>query len=101
LQALEGLAHAHSRGIVHRDLQPSNLFLANRADGAQIIKTLDLGISKSTDPVFDGTGERKRALQLTGGRAVLGSPPYMSPEQVRSPKTVDSRTDILSIGLDM
>lgn len=101
LQALEGLAHAHSRGIVHRDLKPSNLFLANRADGTQIIKILDFGISKSTEPVFDGSGERKRAMQLTGGRAVLGSPPYMSPEQVRSPKTVDHRTDIWSVGVVM
>ncbi|HSO38686.1 MAG TPA: serine/threonine-protein kinase [Labilithrix sp.] len=101
LQALEGLAHAHSRGIVHRDLKPSNLFLANRPDGTQIIKILDFGISKSTDPVVDGPGERKKAMQLTGGRAVLGSPPYMSPEQVRSPKTVDSRTDIWSLGIVM
>jgi serine/threonine-protein kinase len=101
LQALEGLAHAHSRGIVHRDLKPSNLFLANRSDGTQLIKILDFGISKSTDPVFDSAGEKKRALQLTGGRAVLGSPPYMSPEQVRSPKTVDPRTDIWSLGVVM
>jgi serine/threonine-protein kinase len=101
LQALEGLAHAHSRGIVHRDLKPSNLFLANKPDGTQIIKILDFGISKSTDPVFDNQGERKKAMQLTGGKAVLGSPPYMSPEQVRSPKTVDSRTDIWSLGIVM
>jgi len=101
LQALEGLAHAHSRGIVHRDLKPSNLFLANRSDGTQLIKILDFGISKSTDPVYDGAGEKKRAMQLTGGRAVLGSPPYMSPEQVRSPKTVDQRTDIWSLGVVM
>jgi serine/threonine-protein kinase len=100
LQSLEGLAHAHARSIVHRDLKPSNLFLANRADGTQIIKILDFGISKSTDP-FENTGERKRAMQLTGGRAVLGSPPYMSPEQVRSPKTVDHRTDIWSLGVVM
>jgi serine/threonine-protein kinase len=101
LQALEGLAHAHARGIVHRDLKPSNLFLANRPDGSQIIKILDFGISKSTEPTFDSSGERRRAMQLTGGRAVLGSPPYMSPEQVRSPKTVDHRTDIWSIGVVM
>jgi Protein kinase domain len=100
LQALEGLAHAHSRGIVHRDLKPSNLFLANRPDGTQIIKILDFGISKSTEP-GDSGGARKKQMQLTGGRAVLGSPPYMSPEQVRSPKTVDARTDIWSLGIVM
>lgn len=93
LQALEGLAHAHGRGIVHRDLKPSNLFLANKPDGTQVIKILDFGISKSQDP-----GDR-HAKQLTGGRGVLGSPPYMSPEQVRAPKTVDHRTDIWSLGV--
>ncbi|MEZ4263002.1 MAG: serine/threonine-protein kinase [Polyangiaceae bacterium] len=100
LQALEGLAHAHARGIVHRDLKPSNLFLANRPDGSQILKILDFGISKSLDP-GDASGERRRAQQLTGGRTVLGSPPYMSPEQVRSPKSVDHRTDIWSLGVLM
>ncbi len=99
LQALEGLAHAHTRGIVHRDLKPSNLFLANRPDGTQIIKILDFGISKTPDPdPAAGTG-RHRAL--TGGGTVLGSPPYMSPEQVRSPKTVDHRTDIWALGVVM
>jgi eukaryotic-like serine/threonine-protein kinase len=96
LQALEGLAHAHVRGIIHRDLKPSNLFLANKADGTQIIKILDFGISKSQEQPGD-----RRQQQLTGGRSVLGSPPYMSPEQVRSPKTVDSRTDIWSLGICM
>lgn len=96
LQALEGLAHAHARSIIHRDLKPSNLFLATRADGSQIIKVLDFGISKSQDPAGD-----RRAQQLTGGRTVLGSPPYMSPEQVRSPKSVDHRTDIWALGICM
>jgi eukaryotic-like serine/threonine-protein kinase len=96
LQALEGLAHAHGRGIIHRDLKPSNLFLANRPDGSQLIKILDFGISKSVDQAPD-----RRTAQLTGGRSVLGSPPYMSPEQVRSPKTVDHRTDIWSLGVCM
>jgi len=100
LQALDGLAHAHARGIIHRDLKPSNLFLANRPDGTQIIKILDFGISKTLEPE-DASGERRRSMQLTGGRAVLGSPPYMSPEQVRSPKTVDLRTDIWSLGIVM
>ncbi|HEY8073191.1 MAG TPA: serine/threonine-protein kinase [Labilithrix sp.] len=97
LQALEGLAHAHARGIIHRDLKPSNLFLANKPDGTQVIKILDFGISKSTS---DEPPDRRTA-QLTGGRSVLGSPPYMSPEQVRSPKTVDHRTDIWSLGICM
>ena len=96
LQALEGLAHAHGHGIIHRDLKPSNLFLASRPDGTQVIKILDFGISKSADGPSD-----RRQQQLTGGRTVLGSPPYMSPEQVRSPKSVDHRTDIWSLGICM
>jgi eukaryotic-like serine/threonine-protein kinase len=97
LQALEGLAHAHACGIVHRDLKPSNLFLTNRPDGTQIIKILDFGISKYQGP----QDPDRKTVQLTGGRTVLGSPPYMSPEQVRSPKTVDHRTDIWSVGVCM
>lgn len=93
LQALEGLAHAHGRGIIHRDLKPSNLFLANKVDGTQIIKILDFGISKSTE---DGARQK-----LTGGGGVLGSPPYMSPEQVRAPKTIDHRSDIWALGVCM
>jgi serine/threonine-protein kinase len=103
LQALEGLAHAHARGIVHRDLKPSNLFLATGSDGNQVLKLLDFGVSKATDPTFDGVTDRDRRSEakLTGARAVLGSPPYMSPEQVRSPKSVDTRTDIWSLGVVM
>ncbi len=98
LQALEGLAHAHARGIVHRDLKPSNLFLSSRADGTQIIKILDFGISKTPEP--EAT-KPSRGRELTGGGSVLGSPPYMSPEQVRSPRSVDHRTDIWALGVLM
>lgn len=96
LQALEGLAHAHGRGIIHRDLKPSNLFLANRPDDRQVIKIVDFGISKTSNGASD-----RRVQQLTGGGSVLGSPPYMSPEQIRSPKSVDHRTDIWSLGICM
>jgi len=90
LQALEAIAQAHAQGIIHRDIKPSNLFLATVPDGSRIIKVLDFGISK---PTFEQT------MTLTSSRAVLGSPAYMSPEQVRSPRTVDARTDIWSIGV--
>ena len=95
LQALEGLAHAHAREIVHRDLKPSNLFLCAPPDGSQILKILDFGISKSPTPA----DRKERAL--TGRLTVLGSPPYMSPEQVRNPKSVDHRTDIWALGVCM
>jgi serine/threonine-protein kinase len=91
LQALEGLAHAHAAGIIHRDLKPANLFLACRPDGSNAIKVLDFGISKTTR----SKPEDKR---LTG-RHVLGSPVYMSPEQLRNATEIDARADIWSIGI--
>jgi len=91
LQALEGLSRAHVRNIIHRDLKPSNLFLAVQPDGREVVKILDFGVSKS---LAEGA-----AQGLTGAGAVLGSPPYMSPEQVRSPKSVDRRTDIWALGV--
>ncbi len=91
VQALEGLAHAHAANIVHRDLKPSNLFLACRPDGSNAIKVLDFGISKTVH----GKPEDKK---LTG-QHVLGSPVYMSPEQLRNAPDIDGRADIWSIGI--
>src|SRR5882724_9382419 len=94
LQACEAIAEAHARGIVHRDLKPANLFLARRADGSALIKVLDFGISKALLP--DGA---EPLASLTATQSLLGSPNYMSPEQVRKPKSVDARTDIWSLGV--
>jgi serine/threonine protein kinase len=93
LQALDALAQAHAAGIVHRDLKPANLFLARRHDGTSVIKVLDFGISKNLAPL----GETPRGLTQT--RALMGSPEYMSPEQLRTPRAVDTRTDIWSLGV--
>jgi len=93
LQALEAIAEAHSVGIVHRDLKPANLFLALRPDGSRIVKVLDFGISKS---LF---GTSVSEMSLTRTAALIGSPLYMSPEQMRSAKDVDTRTDIWSLGV--
>ena len=93
-QAAEAIACAHAQGIVHRDLKPSNLFLTQRSDGSPLVKVLDFGISKHThaaEELFSGS--------LTETRSVLGTPFYMSPEQVRDAKKVDFRTDIWSLGL--
>jgi serine/threonine-protein kinase len=95
LQACEAIAEAHSLGIVHRDLKPSNLFLSRRADGAALVKVLDFGISK----VASVEGDRRASSDMTATRAMLGSPAYMSPEQVRSAKNVDARTDIWALGV--
>jgi serine/threonine-protein kinase len=93
LQAIEALAEAHAAGIVHRDLKPANLFIATRADGTRIVKVLDFGISKSL------LGSSASELSLTRTSVLIGSPLYMSPEQMRSAKDVDTRTDIWSLGV--
>ena len=90
LQAGEALAEAHSLGIVHRDLKPANLFLAHRADGSPCIKVLDFGISKMSTAGESG---------VTRSQATMGSPLYMSPEQVMSAGNVDARADIWSLGV--
>jgi tRNA A-37 threonylcarbamoyl transferase component Bud32 len=95
LQALEAIAQAHVLGIVHRDLKPSNLFLARRQDGTSQIKVLDFGISKALDPA---AGPSSRGA-VTSTNAVLGSPAYMSPEQLRDSKNVDARTDVWALGV--
>ena len=90
IQACEGLAVAHAAGIVHRDLKPANLFLTRYADGGPCIKVLDFGISKHV---------ASEDLGLTSAREVLGSPLYMSPEQLVSPRSVDARSDVWSLGV--
>jgi len=92
LQAIEALAEAHAGGVVHRDLKPGNLFLARRADGSRRVKVLDFGISKAL------TGSSVEELSLTKTAALIGSPLYMAPEQMRSAKDVDTRADIWSLG---
>jgi eukaryotic-like serine/threonine-protein kinase len=92
LQAIEALAEAHAAGVVHRDLKPGNLFLAHRADGSRRVKVLDFGISKAL------SGTSVEELSLTKTAALIGSPLYMAPEQMRSAKDVDTRADIWSLG---
>jgi len=89
LQACEAIAEAHSQGIVHRDLKPKNLFLTQRLNGEPLVKVLDFGVSK----VVGGDD-----LSLTSTTQILGSPSYMSPEQLRASRDVDQRTDIWALG---
>jgi serine/threonine-protein kinase len=93
LQACEAIAQAHVLGIVHRDLKPANLFLIRRPDGTNAIKVLDFGISK----VMPGKGSSSDHA-MTRTRAVMGSPLYMSPEQMASTRDVDGRTDLWALG---
>jgi eukaryotic-like serine/threonine-protein kinase len=90
LQASEAIAEAHSLGIVHRDLKPANLFLTQKVDGAPCVKVLDFGISKLTNEMAD--------KGMTKTSDVMGSPFYMSPEQMRSTRSVDARCDIWALG---
>ncbi len=95
LQACEAIAEAHARGIIHRDLKPSNLFLTKRPDGSPLVKVLDFGISK----ILRDAESKAMQQDLTSTSTVLGSPLYMSPEQVRSSKHVDARSDIWALGI--
>ena len=93
-QALTGLQKAHEAGIVHRDVKPANVFLARGEDGAVTVKILDFGIAKITTEL-GATGVTTGVTQ-TGG--FLGSPLYMSPEQVQNSRDVDARSDLWSLG---
>jgi serine/threonine-protein kinase len=94
LQACVAIADAHGLGIVHRDLKPANLFCVRRTDGQLLIKVLDFGISKVTQFGASGPG-----VSVTKTSALMGSPLYMSPEQMQSSKAVDSGTDIWALGI--
>jgi serine/threonine protein kinase len=90
LQACEAVAEAHAAGIVHRDLKPENLFLTRRVDGQPLVKVLDFGIAKDVGA--------DAALSLTRTSTIIGSPLYMPPEQLRSAKAADARSDIWALG---
>ncbi len=93
-QACAGLACAHEAGVVHRDIKPANIFLAQRDDGDVVVKILDFGIARVKEQL---AATENRALTTTG--VLLGSPLYMSPEQVLRPKDIDHRTDLWSLGV--
>jgi eukaryotic-like serine/threonine-protein kinase len=86
IQVCAGLADVHAAGIIHRDLKPSNVYVVPKGDGQSVVKLLDFGISK-----FQGAA-------MTRTTAIMGSPGYMSPEQMRSTKDVDERADIWALG---
>jgi eukaryotic-like serine/threonine-protein kinase len=92
VQALRALQTAHAAGIIHRDMKPSNCFVIDKDGEADFVKLVDFGISK-VRATEDG-----QAAHLTRTNSALGTPLYMSPEQARSPRDVDARTDLYSVG---
>jgi serine/threonine-protein kinase len=94
IQACEGVGEAHARGIVHRDIKPENLFVVQRNETWNLLKVLDFGISKA---VLVGTSSVDLSSHNT--TSIMGSPYYMSPEQLRSTRSVDHRADIWSLGV--
>jgi serine/threonine-protein kinase len=93
LQLLEGLDAAHSAGIIHRDLKPDNVFLQRTKQGGDFVKIVDFGVSKFN--ALSGGA----AMSMTRTGAMVGTPYYMSPEQVRGAKLVDHRSDLYSVGV--
>lgn len=91
-QVCDGLAEAHALGIVHRDIKPGNLFLVSGTEGEPHAKLLDFGVAKWESTLPD-------APALTGVHTILGSPQYMSPEQMLESRQADARTDIWSLGV--
>jgi serine/threonine protein kinase len=89
---LAGLAAAHAQGVVHRDLKPDNVFLTRDPSGTFAVKLLDFGLAKVMDAA-GGMGNRTRSGVL------LGTPAYMSPEQIKSARDVDPRADLFSAGV--
>ncbi|MBK8215007.1 MAG: serine/threonine protein kinase [Myxococcales bacterium] len=89
---LQGLSAAHAQGVVHRDLKPENVILAREPNGKYTPKILDFGIAKVMDQA-GGMGKK------TATGVLLGTPAYMSPEQIRSAKDCDARSDLWSVGV--
>jgi phosphate/phosphite/phosphonate ABC transporter binding protein len=89
-QMLAGLAAAHAAGIVHRDLKPANVFLVITREGHQRVKILDFGISKFA---------RDESAYVTIEGAVIGTPSFMAPEQVKAEQDVDRRADLYAVGV--
>ncbi|HEY3821936.1 MAG TPA: serine/threonine-protein kinase [Polyangiaceae bacterium] len=92
-QCCKALGRAHAAGIVHRDIKPDNIFLAREPDeDADVAKILDFGVAKITQ-------DDLQESQVTGTGALLGTPLYMSPEQIRGAREADQRADLYSLGL--
>lgn len=98
MQVAEALASAHAAGVVHRDLKPSNIFLTPLADGSQHVTVIDFGVAKLRSGSEDGQDQGKKE-EVTHTSMLIGSPRYMSPEQVSASRNVDHRADVWALGV--
>src|SRR5437867_3749913 len=92
---LDGLGAVHAAGVVHRDLKPENIFLATQEDGTVIPKLVDFGVSHA----LPSEADQRVETRLTRTGSVIGTPSYMSPEQVRGARDLDARSDLFSVGV--
>lgn len=96
MQVLSGLRTAHKRGVIHRDVKPANIFLHERADGRIQVKLLDFGVAKDVGRLM---GSSDDTTQLTQTGCVMGTPFYLSPEQILGNRDVDARVDLWAVGV--
>ena len=95
IQAARGLCEAHAHGIVHRDMKPANIFVVQTPNAPEFVKILDFGVAK-TPTLGDA---QQIDMRLTNAGTTVGTPFYMSPEQIRGDKSLDARTDIYALGI--
>lgn len=97
-QILAGLAAAHAAGILHRDVKPANMIIAAQKGGAKVVKVLDFGVAKVLEDsaIREGASETLQMLTVPG--ALLGTPRFLSPEQILR-KPLDARADLYAVGL--